>query len=99
MVRSRVRFVLLGCAALALALSTSGAVHAFYWVDWPGSGSPSTSTTSTQAVTTTGTSTGGTVSVTGDPSSPSSFVPEPASLIVGLVGLGSVGLVRRFRQK
>ncbi len=103
MVRSCVRFVLLTSMAVAAVLFTSRAAQAFYWVDGPGSGSTGTTQTTTSTgtgdpVTVTGDPGGGDPG-TGDPGSSSSYVPEPASLIVGLVGLGSIGLVRRFRRK
>ncbi len=105
MPHSRSRFALLLGAAIAIALVNGETAQAFYWVNWPGRGTSSSGSggTSTGTVTTTGKSTGttggsgGTVSVTGDPSG--SQIPEPATLVIGLVGLGSWGLVRRLRRK
>jgi hypothetical protein len=57
----------------------------------------STTVTTTGGLAGTTDGSGGIVSVTGDPSG--SQVPEPTTLVIGLVGLGSWVLVRRFCQK
>src|SRR5579862_4250252 len=94
------RFVIPASLALAVALFISCTSQAFYWVNWPGSGDPGSSTGSqTGTITGTGTGSTGTGAGTGTGDPGSSYVPEPASLIAGLAGLGTVGLVRRFRRK
>jgi hypothetical protein len=106
MTLSRIGFVFLALSALTITFVSAQKSQAFYWVGWPGSGDPSTTTTTTTGTPTTVTTTGdpgGTATTTGNPSTgPSdpggSGVPEPASVIVGLVGLGSLGLARRLRR-
>jgi hypothetical protein len=94
MLQSRARFALLLSAAFTIMLFSGPTARAFYWLNWPGSGTtsssgdPGTSTSiGTPTVTTTGATSsdpGGTVTSTGDPGGPVSQVPEPASLVIGL---------------
>jgi hypothetical protein len=111
-----VHAALLFAAVLTILFVPIDAASAFYWRNWPGSGTGDPSSGSgSQPPSTSGsgspvppivTTTGGTAPPTGgsgttDPivSTTGSQVPEPASLVIGLIGLGALGLSRKLRKK
>jgi hypothetical protein len=80
----------------------TSAAHAFYWHNWPGSGNSSSSSQGTTGGSQTQSSGneqtppgGGT---TGNTPGGNPGVPEPSTLLAGLIGLGAIGVVRRVRR-
>lgn len=87
-------------AALAVALSACGPAHAFYFEGWPGSGisnPPALIPSGTSRTLVEPSPVGPPVPVDKPPVGPNP-TPEPATGLLGLLGLGAVA-VRRLRAK
>jgi hypothetical protein len=92
-------FALLICASAIMVLDATSA-NAFYWKNWPGSGTTSSgtgSTTVSNPVQTTTTPTEPTVDP--GPGPGTANAPEPATLLGGLIGLGCLVMVRGRQKK
>lgn len=86
----------LGGAALGVAMASGGQVQAFYWYGWPGGPPPPRTLVPPQdrpPTTTPG------VPPDVPPGLPPSPLPEPGTALAALIGLGAVGIVRRWRNR
>jgi hypothetical protein len=100
-------------AAVVVAVTTAGPARAFYWQNWPGSQLHAAQTLVDNSVVSGKPSTTQRASVppsnpngpTPDgppdapPVTPPTQTPEPATALLGVVGLGAVAVVRKWKRK
>lgn len=91
--------------ACAIVLMDVQSARAFYWQNWPGSGTTTTPTTSSGSTVVPTTPSTPDIVDTGEPVDPNPpddpntvHAPEPATLVGGLIGLGVLA-VARVRRK
>lgn|GEM_PF-3124264 len=102
-------------AVVVVTLTACGPAHAFYWYGWPGSGiNPTPSLITPQSMALPGdpqpsgspsstppsqTPSGPPTDATPPPVGPPDSTPEPSTGLIGLVGLGALAAVRRWRKR